>query len=68
MKKLGEIQKAVGTPGWENNLGGLSGEDEPRRMSFKKGGVVPKTGMAKVHKGERVLTKKQARKYSGKKG
>lgn len=30
--------------------------------SYKKGGVVKKTGMAKVHKGERVLTKKQARK------
>jgi hypothetical protein len=27
--------------------------------SFKKGGVVQKTGLAKVHKGERVLTVKQ---------
>lgn len=30
--------------------------------SFKRGGVVQKTGMAKVHKGERVLTVKQAAK------
>ena len=35
--------------------------------SFKRGGVVKKTGLARVHKGERVLTKKQRRKYdSGK--
>jgi hypothetical protein len=29
-------------------------------MSFAKGGKVPRTGMAKVHKGEVVLTAKQA--------
>jgi hypothetical protein len=29
---------------------------------FKKGGKVKKTGLAKVHKGERVLTAKQAAK------
>ena len=29
--------------------------------SFKRGGKVKKTGFAKVHKGERVLTKKQQR-------
>jgi len=29
--------------------------------AFKKGGMVKKTGMAKVHKGERVLTSKQAK-------
>ena len=34
---------------------------------FKKGGKVKKTGMALVHKGERVLTKKQANKPSVKK-
>jgi hypothetical protein len=28
-------------------------------MSFAKGGRVPRTGMAKVHKGEQVLTAKQ---------
>lgn len=30
---------------------------------FKKGGTVKKTGLALVHKGERILTAKQARKY-----
>lgn len=31
--------------------------------SFKKGGKVKHTEFAKVHKGERVLTKKQAKSY-----
>lgn len=30
--------------------------------SYKKGGKVKKTGLYKLHKGERVLTKKQAKK------
>lgn len=34
--------------------------------SFKRGGKVKKTGLAKVHKGERVLTKKQAEKLAKK--
>ncbi len=34
---------------------------------FKRGGKVKKTGPAKVHKGERVLTAKQARKPAVKK-
>jgi hypothetical protein len=34
--------------------------------SFKKGGKVKRTGMAKVHQGEVVLTKSQAKKYSAK--
>ncbi len=29
--------------------------------TYKKGGIVKKTGLAKVHKGEKVLTKKQAK-------
>lgn len=29
--------------------------------TFKKGGMVQKTGMAKVHKGEKVLTAKQVK-------
>ncbi len=33
---------------------------------YKKGGKVKKTGMAMVHKGERVLTKKQAKKFDSK--
>jgi hypothetical protein len=31
--------------------------------TFKRGGKVRKTGRARVHKGERVLTAKQNRKY-----
>ncbi len=31
--------------------------------SYKRGGTVKRTGMAKVHKGERVLTKRQAKRY-----
>ena len=37
----------------------ISGTSSP--PSFKRGGMVKKTGMAKVHKGERVLTKRQQR-------
>ncbi len=35
--------------------------------TFKRGGKVKKTGRAKVHKGERVLTAKQSRKYGRRK-
>lgn len=33
-----------------------------RIQSFKKGGMVKKTGLAKLHKGEKVLTVKQVAK------
>lgn len=36
--------------------------------SYKKGGKVKKTGQAKVHKGERVLTTKQSRTFEKKGG
>lgn len=42
-------------------------DDPATPGSFKYGGKVKKTGKARVHKGERVLTKKQARKYDSKK-
>lgn len=35
--------------------------------TFKTGGKVNKTGVAKVHKGERVLNKKQTKKWDAKK-
>jgi len=38
--------------------------DSNKVQSFKKGGMVKKTGLAKVHKGERVLTKKQQAKLN----
>lgn len=38
--------------------------EKPRRLArpseYKKGGTVKRTGWAKVHKGERVLTKRAA--------
>jgi hypothetical protein len=34
---------------------------------YKRGGKVRKTGLAKLHKGERVLTKRQAKSYRGSK-
>lgn len=37
-------------------------------QGYKKGGMVKKTGPIKAHKGERVLTKSQAKKYNKKKG
>lgn len=38
-------------------------EDRAVPSSLRKGGKIKKTGLAKVHKGERVLTKAQAKKY-----
>lgn len=52
--------------------GGISGgsgitkkkkDEEEDRAGYKHGGRVRRTGMAKLHKGERVLTRKQAKKY-----
>jgi hypothetical protein len=34
--------------------------------SYARGGRVRKTGLARLHKGERVLTRKQARRYRSK--
>jgi hypothetical protein len=50
-------------------LGKSKGKDITDEVGpgYKKGGTVKKTGLAKVHKGERVLTKKQAKKYSARK-
>jgi hypothetical protein len=36
------------------------------RGSYKRGGRVKKTSVAKLHKGERVLTKRQAKRFRGK--
>lgn len=40
-----------------------SSTDSASPDSFKRGGKVRKTGIAKIHKGERVLTKAQAKRY-----
>jgi hypothetical protein len=36
-------------------------------MNFKRGGKVKRTGRARVHKGEQVLTAKQGKRYRSKK-
>jgi hypothetical protein len=63
--------KPSSSGGSDTTSGGSPGSDvgdagDP--SSFKKGGMVKKTGMAKVHKGERVLTKKQNKRYSKMRG
>jgi len=40
--------------------------EEAAAKGYKRGGRVRRTGIAKVHKGERVLTVKQAKRYRGK--
>jgi lipopolysaccharide export system protein LptA len=39
------------------------GSEAAEPTSFKKGGVVRKTGYAKVHRGEKVLTAREAKSY-----
>jgi hypothetical protein len=36
--------------------------------SYKRGGKVKRTGLAKVHKNEEVLTAKEAKRYRGSRG
>ena len=43
---------------------GLDDQSQVQIMHYKRGGKVPRTGLAKVHKGERVLTAKQAKRYA----
>jgi len=38
---------------------------KPRLPEYKKGGVVKKTGLAKVHKGELVIPTKTVKKVQG---
>jgi hypothetical protein len=58
-------KKSSSTPASDSGGGDDSGPGYAG--GFKRGGKVKKTGIAKVHKGERVLTKKQAKKYSARK-
>lgn len=37
--------------------------DEAAAGNYKRGGKVKRTGLARVHKGERVLTRAQAKRY-----
>lgn len=44
----------------------LGNTDDPGAPGMKRGGRVKKTKVYKLHKGERVLTKKQAKRYEKK--
>jgi hypothetical protein len=64
-----KVQKKYGTGGGSKPSSG--GFTDNAGMSdtigsFKRGGLVKKTGLAKVHKGERVLTKRQQKRGSSK--
>lgn len=48
--------------------GSSANDSKAQPSSYKKGGKVRKTGKAKVHKGERVLTVKQTKKFDKKGG
>lgn len=52
--------------GGKKGLKDLGKGDIKKMPVYKKGGKVKKTGPAIVHKGERVLTKKQAKKFNQK--
>jgi len=66
--RLDTYLKATTHPYNPNYLGGRTNKSKfvpPKGnlKGYKKGGKVTKTGPAKLHKGERVLTKKQTKKY-----
>lgn len=57
-------QDSSGLTSRPGKVGGYSQEDESgSTQSFKRGGKVKRTGLARVHKGERVLTRAQAKRY-----
>lgn len=67
MQKLGERKAAKKQETQYNSSGsGVDSSLTADPPSYKRGGKVRKTGIAKVHKGERVLTKKQQKKYLSK--
>lgn len=49
----------------QSEQSGRGGYEKAIPDKYSKGGEVKKTGMALVHKGERVLTKRQAKRRSG---
>jgi hypothetical protein len=63
-KFLGKSSDAKGGGGSQQSY---AGRYAAIPSGLKRGGKVKKTGYAKVHKGERMLTKKQARKRDRKK-
>jgi hypothetical protein len=51
-----------------NSYKTVNPSDQAKPNSYKKGGKVKKSGQAKVHKGERVLTTKQTKAFDKKGG
>ncbi len=64
-KAAKRIADAIKASSGDKSADKMDAEMNP--VSYKKGGPVKKTGLAKLHKGERVLTVKQAKKYGRKK-
>lgn len=61
--KKGLLRGDIPKPGTKSmSVSGTESDDEV--PEFKRGGRVRKTGLAKVHKGERVLTKRQAKRFA----
>lgn len=62
--ELEQMTKAAGAK-WRRQYGPRDQVDIDRTSfgSYKKGGIVKKTGLAKLHKGERVLTTKQTKSF-----
>jgi hypothetical protein len=56
------------TGGKKNNAAWNQGKEVAEPGTYKKGGKVRKTGSAKVHKGEVILTAAQAKACGGKMG
>ena len=63
-KNLGRLRQDINSM---KKLPQGSAFNASRLKKFKKGGKVKKTGAAILHKGERVLNKKQAKKWNQKK-
>ena len=61
-------QKSGGKPDTDTGDFGIAAVAKAIPGSFKHGGKVRKTGFAKVHKGEEVLTKAQRKKVARKRG
>jgi hypothetical protein len=69
--KSSDNASGKGSGGSDSSLGEKSGKNDMNAAmpkSYAKGGKVRKTGMAKVHKGELVLTAAEAKACKGKMG
>lgn len=62
MRQGEQMRQQMGVPANRVKDPMLNAQPKAEPSSYKKGGLVKKTGMAKVHKGEMVLTKKQVAK------